>query len=77
MLAKVSIDQPEDWDVHFDRVLLAYRSSVHHTTDDTPCRIMFGRELRLPVDVMIYELPHGALEETTGEYVQRLRHEIE
>ncbi|KRX12228.1 Gypsy retrotransposon integrase-like protein 1, partial [Trichinella nelsoni] len=24
MLAKVSIDQPEDWDVHLDRVLLAY-----------------------------------------------------
>ncbi|KRX21064.1 Gag-Pol polyprotein [Trichinella nelsoni] len=77
MLAKVSIDQPEDWDVHLDRVLLAYRSSVHHTTDDTPCRILFGRELRLPVDVMIYELPHGALEKTTGEYVQRLCHELE
>ncbi|KRX28968.1 hypothetical protein T06_13877, partial [Trichinella sp. T6] len=51
MLAKVSIDQPEDWDVHLDRVLLAYRSSVHHTTGATPCLIIFGRELRLPVDV--------------------------
>ncbi|KRX12341.1 Retrovirus-related Pol polyprotein from transposon, partial [Trichinella nelsoni] len=74
--AKVSIDQPEDWDVHLDRVLLAYRSSVHHTTGATPCRIIFGRELRLPVDV-VYGLPQGMQAETTGVYVQRLRRELE
>ncbi|KRZ50437.1 Retrovirus-related Pol polyprotein from transposon [Trichinella nativa] len=76
MLAKVSIDQPEDWDVHLDRVLLAYRSSVHHTTGATPCRIIFGRELRLPVDV-VYGLPQGMQAETTEVYVQRLRQELE
>ncbi|KRZ76113.1 hypothetical protein T10_3228 [Trichinella papuae] len=76
MPAKVSIDQPEDWDVHLDRVLLAYQSSVHHTTGAIPCRLIFGRELRLPVDV-IYGLPHGAQAETTGVYFQRLRHELE
>ncbi|KRX54273.1 Retrovirus-related Pol polyprotein from transposon [Trichinella sp. T9] len=76
MLAKVSIDQPEDWDVHLDRVLLAYRSSVHHTTGATPCRIILGRELRLPVDV-VYGLPQGMQAETTGVYVQRLRQELE
>ncbi|KRX16283.1 hypothetical protein T07_6039 [Trichinella nelsoni] len=36
MPAKVSIDHPEDWNVHLDRVLLTYRSSVHHTTGATP-----------------------------------------
>ncbi|KRY45000.1 Retrovirus-related Pol polyprotein from transposon [Trichinella britovi] len=76
MLAKVSIDHPEDWDVHLDRVLLAYRSSVYHTTGATPCRIIFGRELRLPVDV-VYGLPQGMQGETTGVYVQRLRQELE
>ncbi|KRX18447.1 Retrovirus-related Pol polyprotein from transposon opus [Trichinella nelsoni] len=64
MLVKVSINQPEDWDAHLDQVLLAYRSSVHHTIGATSCQI-FGRELRLPAD-MICGLPHGALEETTG-----------
>ncbi|KRX71808.1 hypothetical protein T06_716 [Trichinella sp. T6] len=75
MLAKVSINQPEDWDVHLDRVLLAYQSSVHHTTGSTSCRIIFGRELKLPAD-MICRLPHGALDVTTGVYVQRLHHEL-
>ncbi|KRY32999.1 Pro-Pol polyprotein [Trichinella spiralis] len=56
MLVKVSIDQPEDWNVHLDRVLLTYRSSVHHTTGATPCRIIFGRELRLPVNVIVIVL---------------------
>ncbi|KRY73849.1 Retrovirus-related Pol polyprotein from transposon [Trichinella pseudospiralis] len=64
MLAKVSVDQPEDWDVHLDRVLLAYRSSVHHTTGAIPCRIIFGRELRLLVDV-VYGLLQGMQAETT------------
>ncbi|KRY44717.1 Retrovirus-related Pol polyprotein from transposon [Trichinella britovi] len=76
MLGKVSIDQPEDWDAHLDRVLLAYRSSVHRTTGATPCRIIFGRELRLPVDV-VYGLPQGMQAETSGVYVQRLRQELE
>ncbi|KRY16011.1 E3 ubiquitin-protein ligase RBBP6 [Trichinella patagoniensis] len=37
--------QPEDWDDHLDRVLLACLPSVHHTTGATPCRIMFRKEL--------------------------------
>ncbi|KRY30832.1 Gag-Pol polyprotein, partial [Trichinella britovi] len=51
MLAKASIDHPEDWDVYLDRTLLAYRTSVHCTTGATPSRVLFGRELRLPVDL--------------------------
>ncbi|KRX67559.1 hypothetical protein T09_291, partial [Trichinella sp. T9] len=45
-LSKVSIGQPEDWDDHLDRVLLACLPSVHNTTGATPCRIMFRKELR-------------------------------
>ena len=32
--------------------MLAYRSSVHETTKETPFKLMFEREVRLPVDVM-------------------------
>ena len=41
-----------DWDLHIQRCLLAYRSSVHSSTKETPARLMFGRELKLPVDIM-------------------------
>ncbi|KRZ13010.1 Retrovirus-related Pol polyprotein from transposon [Trichinella zimbabwensis] len=71
LLAKASIDHPDDWDAHLDRVLLAYRSSVHHTTGATPSRVVFGRELRLPVD------ERGAPEESVGEYTRRLRQDLE
>ncbi|KRZ41715.1 Retrovirus-related Pol polyprotein from transposon [Trichinella pseudospiralis] len=76
LLAKASIDHPDDWDVHLDRVLLAYRSSVHHTTDATPTRVIFRREMRLPVE-LVYGLPKGAPEESVGEYTRRLGENLE
>ncbi|KRY06283.1 Retrovirus-related Pol polyprotein from transposon, partial [Trichinella patagoniensis] len=76
LLAKASIDHPDDWDAHLDRVLLAYRSSVHHTTGATPSRVIFGREMRLPVD-LVYGLPKSATEEPVGEYTRRLRQDLE
>ncbi|KRX64937.1 Gypsy retrotransposon integrase-like protein 1 [Trichinella sp. T9] len=71
-LAKASIDHPVDWDAHLDEVLLANRSSVHHTTS----QIVFSKELRLPVDLM-YCLPIDVPEESVEEYTQRLRHDLE
>ncbi|KRX51940.1 Gag-Pol polyprotein [Trichinella sp. T9] len=68
MLAKASIDHPEDWDVYLDRVLLAYRSSVYCTTGATTNRVVFRRELRLPVDLM-YGMPKEAQVRSAGEYV--------
>jgi RNase H-like domain found in reverse transcriptase/Reverse transcriptase (RNA-dependent DNA polymerase)/Integrase zinc binding domain/Integrase core domain/gag-polyprotein putative aspartyl protease len=41
-----------DWDRHLPLFLLAYRSAVHETTGQTPASVIFGRELRLPVDLM-------------------------
>ncbi|KRX21414.1 hypothetical protein T07_12564, partial [Trichinella nelsoni] len=76
LLAKASIDHPDDWDAHLDGVLLAYRSSVHHTTGVTPSRVIFGREMRLPVD-LVYGLPENAPEGSVGEYTRRLRQDLE
>ncbi len=33
-----------------------YRSSIHETTGQTPCALAFGREIRLPIDVMFGEV---------------------
>ena len=41
-----------DWDEHLPYVMLAYRSTVQESTKCTPNLLMFGREVRLPVDLM-------------------------
>ncbi|KAK8393269.1 hypothetical protein O3P69_013351 [Scylla paramamosain] len=41
----------EDWDVKLPAMLMAYRSAVHEATDHSPSQLMFGRELRLPIDL--------------------------
>ncbi|GBN39028.1 hypothetical protein AVEN_58546-1 [Araneus ventricosus] len=42
----------QDWDEKLPLFLLAYRSAVHETTGFTPSRILYGRELRLPCDLL-------------------------
>ena len=39
--------------VYISLVMMAYRSSVHETTKCTPCSMMLGREIRLPIDLAI------------------------
>ena len=40
------------WDLHVPTLLLAYRTSVHETTGVTPFDLMFGREPRVPEDIV-------------------------
>ena len=52
MLATVTHDHPGDWEQHIRKVCLAYVSSVHSATGFSPFFLMFGREAKLPVDLM-------------------------
>lgn len=55
--------------------LMAYRSSVHETTGQTPANILFGRELRLPCDLVFGSKPG---EDLAGEdYVKELRRRMD
>jgi hypothetical protein len=42
---KVVASHQRDWDERVPLFLLAYRASTHDTTDLTPAKLMFGREL--------------------------------
>lgn len=56
IIAKIAEEQKQ-WDQHFPKVLLALRASTHETTGFSPSMLMFGRELRLPIDAMRGEPP--------------------
>ena len=52
MLATTSHDHPFDWEDQLPKVCMAYNTSVHATTGYTPFYLMFGRQARLPIDIV-------------------------
>ncbi len=52
MLATTSKEHPFQWEDHIRKVCMAYNTSVHPTTGYTPFFLMFGRQARLPLDLM-------------------------
>ena len=46
-------EDQSDWDVHLPYAMMAYRASEQDTTGVSPNRMMFGREVSLPLDLLI------------------------
>ena len=55
MISTCPMEHPSDWDLYLSKLCLAYNSSVQSTTGYSPLFLMFGREARLPID-LIYNL---------------------
>ena len=55
-----------DWDEQLLYVLMAYRSSVQESTQETPNLMCFGREISLPLDVATPPLP-GEVSPVSGQ----------
>ena len=51
--------------------MMAYRSSVHSSTQYTPHYLLFGHEAQLPLDIMYGRKPYEP--EAASEYVRNLR----
>lgn len=58
-LAILTSRQQRDWDQHLPLVLMAYRSAVQESTKCTPAALMFGHELRTPVDLVFGSPPRA------------------
>ncbi|CAG2196726.1 unnamed protein product [Mytilus edulis] len=52
MLSKVVSRDQKNWDEVLPMVMLAYRTSEHDSTGQTPSMMMFGREAELPIDLV-------------------------
>jgi hypothetical protein len=80
MLSMFVDEHQRDWDDHLPYVMMAYRTSVHESSGCTPNLLMFGREISLPIDIMV-GLPPQEDKMCAVEYVQwvqnTLRHAYE
>ncbi|XP_076029467.1 uncharacterized protein LOC143018176 isoform X1 [Oratosquilla oratoria] len=56
---------------------MAYRSAKHEATGFTPAKLMFGREIRLPVDLSTGRPPGAELPHTYSDYVMMMQRRLE
>jgi len=73
MLGKAVSDSQRDWDDKLPLVLAAYRATPHVSTGMTPNKLFLGREIRMPIDLLM-GLPPEETFKTTDEYLERLHH---
>ncbi|CAC5401788.1 unnamed protein product [Mytilus coruscus] len=71
MLSKVVSRDQKNWDEVLPMVMLAYRTSEHDSTGQTPSMMMFGREAELPIDLLLGLPPH-VTPSTHSDYVTNL-----
>ena len=57
MLSTTIKDHQGSWEDHVQAVCLAYNTSVQPTTGYTPFYLMFGRQARVPIDIMFGDSP--------------------
>ena len=50
MVSKFVSENQKDWDKYLSVLTMAYNSSVQESTGLSPSKIMFGREMNLPID---------------------------
>jgi transposase InsO family protein len=73
MIGKVISETQKDWDRHVSPVMAAYRATVHKSTGYSPNFMIFGRENRAPVDLVLAvgDEPVGVAT-SPDEFVQQL-----
>jgi len=75
MLATVVNDVGGEWEEHLPRICFAYNTSEQESTGFTPFYLMFGRQARIPMDLMFTTLVEEA--KSVNQYVWTLRQSLQ
>lgn len=62
-------DHQTDWDDHLPLLSMAYRTAIHESTSYSPSRLLFGREIKVPLD-LLHGQPPGDEEENEQKYTK-------
>jgi len=73
MLGKVISDAQRDWDDYLPSVMAAYRATPHESTGYSPNRLLLGREVRMPLDVLMGLPTVENTESTAVEFVNKTK----
>ena len=75
MLATMVNDHGSSWEDHLPKVCFAYNTSTHTSTGYTPFYMMYGREAKIPADI-VYGTP-AEQPQTHSQYASNLRQSLE
>ena len=77
MLSKFVAEDQRNWDHCLPLMMLAYRSSTHDSTGFSPALLFLGREVRLPLDLLVgCPPPEAQTDRNYHEYVDRLQNDL-
>jgi hypothetical protein len=82
MIAQYAQENPHSWDKHLSKLALSIRTSVNETTGDTPAFLNFGRDPKLPLDLLLTTpnqntpLTPTSLSHEIEEYKRHLQHQL-
>ena len=74
MIAKWVNKNQRNWDETLPAVAFAYRTSVNESTGFTPYFLMYGREARIPADLIYGDIESPAATVEGDPVTERLRH---
>ena len=73
-LCCVALENPFNWDILISLSMLAYNSAVQESIKESPCVMLFGRQLVLPIDLVVSRSnPTAADFSSSHEYVLQLQ----
>ncbi|CAF1654656.1 unnamed protein product [Rotaria magnacalcarata] len=55
MIAQYAQENTHSWDRHLSKLALSIRTSINETTGETPAYLNFGRDPKLPIDLLLTE----------------------
>jgi low affinity Fe/Cu permease len=77
MLFKYIKRHQKDWDAHLDFIVMAYNATPHESTGLTPHRLVYGREMTFPLDMITDPIGIEKDErKLTSEYVRILENNL-
>ncbi|CAC5398973.1 unnamed protein product [Mytilus coruscus] len=77
ILSKYIKSHQRDWDQHLDFLTMAYNSTPHESTGLTPHRLVYGQEMKFPLDVISERIEQDEPQtEFASDYANKLEEKL-